>query len=287
MSITFELLTDDSVHGVDAAGKVTRTHQRTYLAKSNSAGFVSSYEVAVATGFSPGDTHPQDTAATVRKIAPKRHKTIPPHQKWDVSIEWSTETPTIDEEAENPLNRRVVRSESTSDQSRYINRDKHGKLILTSSKTPFDGGIPINMKLGSINFTRNEDHGSGYYVGKATILSGRVNSLPFLGADPGTLMLHVTADETYEGDYHFWAVNYSFVHDPLGWQPRPINASLFELVDGEPVRIQVDGADATDPVPLDAAGSVIPVANRPDDCIFVEVDYYETMDFNSLGLPTS
>lgn len=286
MAITFELQSDVSNHTVNDVGKIVRNHTRTLLAKSDSAVFVSSYDVAVATGLVPGDVHPSDEYATIRKINPVRRKTIPPNQAWDVTVEWSTETTEVDIE-ENPVNRRVKRSESTTDQQRYIIRDKNGKLILTSAKRPFDGGVPTTVKLGTITFERNEQHGAGYYVGKAITLSGKLNSLPFMGADAETLMLNVDAKETWEGIWHYWAVTYSFVHEPLGWQPRPINADFYELISGEHVRIRENGNDATEPVPLDSSGRVIPIASRPDACIFVEVEWFDTFDFNSLGLPLS
>lgn len=286
MTVSFELQTDVSVHTVNDVGRVVRTHTRTLLARSASDSFVSSYAVAVATGLVPGDVHPADQYATIRKINPVRRKTLPPNQLWDVTIEWSTETTEVDIE-ENPVNRKVKRSESTTDQQRYIIRDKNGKVILTSAKRPFDGGIPTTVKLGTITFERNEQHGVEYYVGKAIDLSGRINSLPFMGAAAGTLMLHVDAKETWEGTWHYWAVTYTFVHEPLGWQPRPINADFYELVNGKHVRIRENGNDATEPVPLDSSGRVIPIAARPDACIFVQVDWFETMNFNSLNLPLS
>jgi hypothetical protein len=74
-------------------------------------------------------------------------------------------------------------------------------------------------------------------------------------------------------------------YDPLGWQPSPLNAGMYKLLNGARIRITENGAPSSEPTPLDSAGAVVPVANRPDSCIFVDVDYYDTMDFSLLGLP--
>lgn len=281
MTITFELTGDTTNVDVSPIGKITRTHNRTYLAKSTSTTFVSSYEVAVATGFNAGDPHPLDAYALVRKINPVRKMTLVP-QAWDVSIEWSTEITT---EAQNPIDRRVIRSESTSDQTRYITKDRNGVMIQDTAGSPFDGGIPVNVKLPAMVFTRNETHDTQYYVGKANTLSGLLNSAAFAGAAAGTLMLNVQANEIYEGEYHYWAVTYTMSYDPLGWQPNPLNAGMYKLVSGKRVRITENGSPASEPTPLDASGAVVPVATRPDSCIFVDVDYYDTYDFALLDLP--
>jgi len=286
MAFTFAITADTTNVDVSPVGKITRTHNRTYLAKSNSISFVSSYEVAVALGLNAGDPHPADSYALVRKINPVRKMTRTPYQAWDVDVEWSTET---DEEqlSADPMDRRVIRSESTSDQTRYITKDRNGKMIQDTAGSPFDGGIPVNVKLASMVFTRNELHDAEYYVGKANTLSGYLNSTPFAGAAAETLLLDVQATETFEGNYHYWVVTYTMTHDPAGWQPSPLNAGMFKLVSGKRVRITENGAPSNEPTPLDAAGAVVPVANRPDSCIFVEVDYYDTMDFSLLGLPVN
>lgn len=283
MAYTVALTSDAMNADVSPVGKVTRTHTRTYLVKSDSTTFQSAYEAAVALGFSAGDVHPADPYALVRKISPVRKMTLVP-QAWDITVEWSTEV-TEEQLAATPWDRRVIRSESTSDQERFITKDRNGKMIQDTAGSPFDGGIPVNVKLGSMVFTRNEIHDSQYYVGKANTLSGYINSTAFAGAAAGTLMLNVQATETFEGDFHYWVVTYTMTHDPLGWQPNPLNAGMYKLVNGARIRITENGAPSSEPTPLDAAGAVVPVANRPDSCIFVDVDYYDTMDFSLLGLP--
>lgn len=286
MAFTFALLTDITNVDVSPVGKIVRTHNRTYLAKSDSVTSESSYAAAIALGLNAGDAHPDDPYALVRKIQPVRKPTKPPYQAWEIAVEWSTET-TEEQLAANPMDRRVIRSESTSDQTRYITKDRHGKMIEDTAGSPFDGGIPVNVKLASMVFTRNETHDSQYYVGKANTLSGLLNSASFAGAPAGTLLLDVKAAETFEGEHHYWAVTYTMTHDPLGWQPSPLNAGMYKLVAGKRVRITENGAPSSEPTPLDAAGAVVPVADRPDSCIFVDVDYYDTCDFALLGLPVN
>lgn len=283
MAFTWSITADTTSVDVSPVGKITRTHSRTYLMKSDSTTFVSSYEAAVALGLNAGDAHPADPYALLRKINPTRRMTRIP-QAWDISVEWSTET-TETQLAENPMDRKVIRSESTSDQERYITKDRNGKMIQDTAGSPFDGGIPVNVKLATMVFTRNEAHDTTYYVGKANTLSGYINSTAFAGAAAGTLMLNVQATETFEEQYHYWVVTYTMTHDPLGWQPSPLNAGMYKLLNGKRVRILENGAPSSEPCPLDAAGAIVPVYSRPDSCIFVDVDYYETYDFSLLGLP--
>ena len=89
--------------------------------------------------------------------------------------------------------------------------------------------------------------------------TGKLNKRPFFNAPPGTIKVDISGSERYEGDRHVWELVYQFAYDPRGWQPKPMNAGFFQR---------------------ESAGAVVPISSRPAGCNFIEVDAYETCDFN-------
>lgn len=289
MAFTAELTSDETTFAMDVrTGLISRQHLRRYLVKSDSASFESSYSAGLSLGINAGDPHPNDNVAICTGLKPVRKATLPPHQAWDVDVNWSTIVADDITATENPLLARVIRSEGTTDQQRYIIRDRNNQIIQDSAGSPFDGGVAVNVKLGTVSFIRNELDGVDYWLGKANTLSGKINSTTYLDGDPGTVMLDVKASEKWYGPTHYWEVNYTFTYDPLGWNPKPVNAGFYYLSSGARKRItEADGTETQEPQPLTTSGAVVPVASRPAAVNFIDVDYYETMNFNDLGLPTT
>ncbi len=243
-------------------------------------------------GVLPGAPYRFWSFATAHSIVPAKMPSVPPHNFWEVVIDYSTEGVVPDDPSDtDPVLRRVKRRTGTTQQQRFIIKDKNDVLITDAARSAFDGGIPVTDYLGTFIFERDEIHSEGS-MSQAAILSGQLNSILFAGCDPETLMLDVTGEEKWEGGYHFWTFTYTMTHDPLGWQPRPLNAGLYQLVSGRRQRIlEADGTKTQEPQPLYAdsftvppPGTVIPENRRPDDCRFVEVDHYDTFDFATLGL---
>jgi hypothetical protein len=122
--------------------------------------------------------------------------------------------------------------------------------------------------------------------------SGKVNSVTYLGGEPGTVQVDISAAETYEGSFHFWKETFTFNYKPTGWQPRPLQAGFYHLVAGEPTRIKNsdvgDGGDdehCPEPQPLDDDGLIVPKAARPDGCKFkTDITYFKEMDFSTFSL---
>lgn len=286
MAFTFEKIEEDMDVSVNNDGKLIKQYTDIWLAKDSTA--LTRDQVAANIGVQPGAPHPDWPFATCRSIKIKRNKTRPPHCAWNATYIYSTDATVPNDDSDtDPELRRVNRSTGTSQQQRFIIKDKNGVLITDAAGSPFDGGVPVTDYMGTMVFERDETHTSGS-MSQAALYSGKLNSDTFMGCAPETLMLDVVGKEKWEGNYHFWTFTYTMTYDKDGWQPAPANAGLWEKVSGSRVRIlEDDGTPTDEPQPLDALGAVIPVDSRPAACNFIEVDHYPTFMFSSLGLPTT
>lgn len=287
MAFESHLEEDRASFTVQSDGKYVKKYFRRYLCKNDIE--MTLDEVCDAMGILPGAPHIDWAQATCGSITPSRKMTREPHCAWYVDYEWSTgatvpETPGDTD----PVLRRVTRSTDQQQQQRFIIKDRNGVLLTDKAGSPFDGGVPVTDHMGSITFERDEPHDASK-ISQGALLSGKMNSVTFLGCAPGTLMLVVTGTEKWEGAYHFWTFRYVMQYDKNGWQPKPANAGLYQKVSGRRVRIlEDDGKPTTEPQPLtDITGRVIPVANRPLLCNFITVDHFESFDFATLLLPTT
>lgn len=279
---------------VESDGRCTRSYMLKYLVRTDSPTFPSYGDVATAVGINRGAPFAQDTNAICRKlsIGPGPTMTRVPFLAFTATYEFATNAPAPDSDDDDPTSRRELWSIGPQIQSRYVIRDRLDKLIVNTAGSPFDGGIPVDVRLGSATVTRNK-LAAGYDVDSVLANSGKLNSQPFLGGPPGTVQVDISAVEKFEGGYHFWAETFTFSYDPLGWQPKPVNAGFF-LLSGAGVPRRITNGDVGDtvdpdsktqePEPLDAAGAIVPPASRPASCIFIDVDYFDTMDFAAFGL---
>jgi hypothetical protein len=268
---------------------------RKYLVRTNSPTWVTEADVAAAVGIKRGSPIAEDTNAICNSVSigPGPVKTRPPFLAFFATYTFATNAPMppeVEADSDDPVDMRTVWSIGPQIQSRYVIRDRDDKLIVNRAGSPYDGGIPVDVRLGSATARRNVD-AAGYDRSVVMASSGKLNSAPFLGGAPGTVQVDISAIERYQGSYHFWEETYTFSYDPRGWQPKPANAGFFQLVDGEQVRIlnsdlDDDGTDdpVQEPEPLDDEGVLVPVEDRPDGCTFIEVDYFEEMDFDSFSL---
>lgn len=286
MAFSFELKTDTAKFSVNSDGKFIKTYNRMYLCKNETELTID--QVCANVGILPGAPFVNWSPATCHLIDPVRLPTVEPHCAWEVSYEWSTDAVVPQDSADTaPENRRVKRRTGTSTQQRFILRDRLNKMILDAAGSPYDGGVPVTVYLGTLVFERDETHNSSK-MSQAALLSGKLNSTTFMGCAPETLLLEVTGEEKYEGAYHFWTFVYTMTYDKDGWQPQPANAGLYQLVSGQRTRIEEnDGTATVQPQPLTVSGTVIPEASRPAACNFIDVDFYPTFNFATLGLPTT
>jgi hypothetical protein len=289
MAYTAAIREQTHTANIDSDGRPVLTYREGWLLKDDSSSWVGVQQARLnfttATGITPGSVYSDYAFATCRSITPTRLQTRAPWQRWRIDVEFSTATSEKDEE--DPSLRRWIRGVTTSTQTRHIFRDINDKLIVDAAGSPFDGGVPVDVVLTTYTWKHNVDW-SVYDTDSVGLLSGCINSDSFLGKDPYTLKLTYAAEEQWEGKYHFAAETYTAIYDPYGWKPKPANAGLFYLDAGERIRIKDDkGRDVVEPEPLTLAGAVVPVANRPADCTFIEVDYYREIEFAALNLPTA
>ena len=280
---------------IDSSGQIITKYKRTYLYRTDAASPPTDAQITTDVGIFPGSPHPDDSSATCQRVEIS-HGVGPtkcPHFARHVAVEWSTAAPYPNTVSTDPTTMRTTWSIGATIQSRYIVQDRNGSMILNAAGQPFDGGIPVAVRLGTAVARRNIT-AAGYNKNTVLALSGKLNSTSFLGGAAKTVQVDVSAEEKYEGGYHFWTETYTFAYDPEGWQPKPMNAGFFQIVGGVLERIRnrdVHPSTTVDPEglvqepePLLESGAIVPLASRPASCNFIEVDAYATTNFNSLGL---
>lgn len=278
---------------VESDGRIVSTYKRTFLVQTDALRRPTTKEVVAAIGIIPGSPFEEDSNATCNEVevAGGPEKTRPPFLAYLVSVGWATNAPLPKENSTDPTTTRVIWAIRPYSQTRYIQKDRKKKLIVNKAGQPFNGGIPVDARFGTAVATR-KIHATGYDKSTVMQYSGRLNSKKYLGADPGTLQVDIEAVEHYEGAYHFWEETYTFNWDPLGWQPKPLNAGYFYKSGSNLVPITVgmlDGSKDTtkiqEPEPLTEAGTaIVPLTSRPDGCNVVDVDFWDTLEFETFNL---
>ena len=284
---------------VQQDGRCVSRYMRKYLVRTDAATFQTEAQVATAVGINRGAALSADPNAICHKasIGPGPAMTRAPYLAYFATYEWATNATLPDTVDDDPTTRRTLTSISPTIQSTYIIDYMDGttrKVILDSAGQPFDGGIPVDVRMGTVTKTRNKD-AAGYDQNAVLANSGKVNSVTYLGGEPGTVQVDISAAETYEGAWHFWKETFTFSYRKTGWQPRPLQAGFYHLVAGKPTRIKNsdvgdDGDDekCPEPQPLDDDGLIVdplPADTRPTRCKFKDdFDYFETMDFSTFSL---
>ena len=217
---------------VQANGRLVSKYQRTFWVGTDSATVPTEAEVLDALGIDPGSPYENDLNATCRGITSLNQlKTRPPYCAFEAVVEWSTDAPTPNEISTDPSTKRVLWSTRSRIEPRHITEDRNGDLILNSAGSPYDGGIAVNVRLGTAIAKRTVDF-ADYDSEAALADSGKINSAPYLGAAAGTLQVDIETEERWEGAYHFVDEVYTFNYDPEGHQPQPPDAGFFQL-DGD------------------------------------------------------
>ena len=277
-------------------GRIMSRYREQYLYKTDVAYPTrpTQAQIAADIGIFPGTPYINDPNATCQavEIVAGPVKTKQPHLAYVVTVEWATYAPLPNQVSTDPTTMRTIWTLRPTILSRYIVKDRFGVMIQNAAGQPFDGGIPVDVRLGVAIARKNRD-AAGYNYNNVLANSGKTNSATFLGAAPGTLQVDIESEEKYEGSYHYWTETYTFAYDVLGWNPKPMNAGFFQLASGLLTRItnkDLDPAANEDPVqepePLLASGVIVPpnLASRPSLCNFIEVDYFAQMNFASFGL---
>ncbi|MBS3928118.1 MAG: hypothetical protein KGZ65_06750 [Sphingomonadales bacterium] len=278
---------------IEQSGRIVSKYKRTYLYKTDAASPPTDAQITTDVGIAPGSPHPDDANATCQSVEIS-HGVGPtkcPHFARHVVVEWATNAPVPNTVSTDPTTMRTRWSLAPTIQQRYIVRDRNGAMIVNAAGQPFDGGIPVAVRLGTAVARRNVT-AAGYNQNTVLANSGKLNSTTFLGGAAGTIQVDISAEEKYDGGYHYWEEVYTFAYDPLGWQPKPMNAGFFQKGTYGLTRIINSDLDDTndplapvqEPEPLLPDGTLVPVDDRPGLCNFITVDAYGSMDFSTFGL---
>lgn len=289
---------------VQSDGRCVSTYMEKRLGRTDAGSFPTPQEIATAFGVVRGSPYPTDTNAICRKvdIGPGPVMTRAPFLAFIATIEWSTNAVKPDQADDDPTTSRTIWSIRPEVQGRYVIKDRNGDLIINAAGQPFDGGIPVDVRLGKVVAKRNVI-AAGYDVDTVLTYSGRWNSETFLGAPAGKVQVDITADEHYEGAFHFWSETYEFKYDPQGIQPKALNAGFFQRKSGDEndpdynVLLRIINSDVGDtnnpddpvqePEPLTETGILLPVDQRiTPGGNFIEIDHYDSYDFNLFNLGT-
>lgn len=280
MTLSSHLVSTSAKAVLSEDGRVGRSYTVDLRAESTTN--LSDYDVGTQLGYILGDPHPHDVKALLSDYEITRLPTREPSCMWDVKLQYSTFAPPAESNSLDPELARVKRNWQTSEQTLYIVRDRNLSPILNGAGQPFDGGIAVTMEMPTLVYERNELNFSGATM---TLYANSLNSDFYSGAEPGTLKMKVSATETFETDFIYWKVRYEMAYFPLGWQPQPMNAGLYQRT-GAGLRhcVDRDKMPVTSPVPLTSDGVQIPIEDLPDGVNFITVPWYRTMPFSSLGL---
>lgn len=281
---------------VEPNGRIINSYTRTYQYRTDVPYIPTADQILVDLGIFIGSLHPDDIFASCEDIdismGPVR--TRPPHTRRVITVTWSTKAPFPNHVSTDPTLLRTEWEIESVVQTRYVVRDRNGKMILNAAGQPFDGGIPVDVRLGVATARRNIG-GVGYDKSASLAISGKLNSTSFLGGAALTVQTDLKAKEFYEGAYHFWAETYTFTYDPQGWQPRVMNAGfcqresagssvLKKILYGDLGDTDNPESQVQEPEPLTVDGLLVPPASRPAGCNFITVDAYGTYDPNILNL---
>lgn len=291
MSVDIGLKSASAKSTIGQDGRISKSYKHVYLYKTTAGTRPTFADISADLGIAPGSPYADDTNATAGDAEIEHLMTRPPHCAAEVTVTWATNNPVPNADDTDPSTVRTLWSIQTMVRQEYITEDKNGDLILNSAGTPYDGGIPVDSRIGQATAKLKIPDAS---FDKTIVMahSGKVNSATFLGAAPGTLQLDVQADEEYQGAFHWWNVTYTFVYFPLGAQPRVADAGFMQLgTAGFPIPITIgdlatpptsDATKVPEPEPLDGSGAVVPYADRPGSCHINTIVYYDTLAFATL-----
>lgn len=264
-----------------------RDHSRRFIAQTdNSEG---SYAVSLANGVPRlGDPHPEDPASLCVDVDAKNKNGEP--EVWTISCKYTNDLPddTIDDD--DPTSIRAKSSWAFEEFSRFVGQDRDDNPILNSAGDRYEDPIEIVDSFPTLTITKNRN---SFDATNAFNYNNSVNSDTFRGAEPGTLRVRITASEEWKGDSAYWATTYVFRYNPNGWQPKILEAGLYQKVLSSHVPCFVKGETPHDsepvshPVPLDANGAQIDpttFSQNPSPIVYKTWDVLPELPYLSLGV---
>lgn len=281
-------------------GRCNSRYTEKYLVRTDSATFPTPPAIAAAVGVVRGSPYSADTNAICHHINIGAGPTMTkvPHLAFTVAIEWATNATKPEDDDDDPLTMRTIWSINGEIQSRYDIKDLDGNMFVNTAGDPYAGGLPITVRMGTVTAQKNvldED------FDKATVLaqSGKVNSETYLDAEPGTLQVLISAEETFQGAWHYWKLTYKLSYDPNGHQVKVASSGRRQRQEGssggETDAITYGDLGESDerktatpieePQPLDEEGLFIPHDPlNPGACHIQDFRIVDEMDFADFDL---
>ena len=261
-----------------------RDHTRRFIAVTNAG--EGSYAVASAAGVPAiGSAHPEDAVALCVDVDAKVVGSEP--NVWNISCKYTNDLPEEDIDDDDPTSQRPVSDWSFEEMSRYASEDRDGNPILNSAGDRYEDPIEIVDSFPTLSIKVNK---LSFSAADAYAYNNSVNSDTYRGAAPGTLRVRITASEQWNGDSAYWACNYVFRYNPNGWQPKILEAGLYQKVLSSRIPCYVKGVTphdseaVTHPVPLDADGMQIDPNTLPAAAVYTQWNVLPELPYAGLGV---
>jgi hypothetical protein len=227
-----------------------------------------------------------DDIATCRRLRCFEQADHP--TRWQVEVEYSTETSDKTYEDPNPLNEPGVFGWEVKEFQEARQEDEDGTIYANSAADPYDP--PFQRRNGTLNLvvTKNlpyfdDDQAKQYLF--------HINATSFWGKDPGTMLCtdFSCAAWAFKNDVWFWPVRFRFEHNRDGWNASLLDAGFAKLNTGvtpptppREVILDPNGARPGGPTLLDGHGQPLAHGSAP---VYNDFTSYPSAEFNDLGLP--
>lgn len=246
----------------------------------------------VAASKAPGlpalrEPHPYEPAALANSIRLRPESND--DKLWLAEILYTTDTPTSDQEPENPLDEPPRKSWSFAPYQRPLHRDITGQPIINTAREQFDPLPEVDDNRIVLRYTRNLP---GFNVPLMRQYRRAVNSDNFLGWPPRTVRVSgIQADEVFTKEFHYWTASYEFqmrgddAEDD--WKLRLLNQGFRQLTGDDTTGHQYEtildkyGVPLNQPALLDLDGLELVAGEDP---IFLEFEGYFPRSFSVFGI---
>jgi len=240
--------------------------------------------VMLSLGINPFDIYAGfdydvDVGARIKRLEVKQRGDDPYY--YDVLVEFDSK---VEQFPLDPLARPTLIYYGFSRYGQVVWQDVFFAPIMNSAGEYYDPPPEVDRSRLQIKMVRNE---AVFDPNVALAYQDAVNSDVWFGIAPGLVRVNITGDPQQENGEYFYQVTYEFELRWDGWQLSILDQGRYAIPvsGGQPVRIlDADGAEVTDPVPLDGQGGVL--ANySPTNAVYRTHNVYRSVPFAPLALP--
>lgn len=172
---------------------------------------------------------------------------------WTVTAEYTTDYGKEDQQNDNPLLRPAIWRYESVRGTRTEDQDKQGNAYETPAGEPYKTPPANIYSTSRYTITRNE---ATFASDTADYYAATVNDADWYGKAAGTVLLEgISADEQYEGEYHFFQVVYTIHVDRNGWSPVSVGSKGHKYLSGGNtltsntlIWVALDGTKSSSPV---------------------------------------